>query len=174
MSQTAVSTQIQEGNGEKEVDPRMTIDFQTLLVNDGPQKDLSAYIFYSKVSEDGTKPTEKDLPFLTSNFTDARRVVVHDARGLKKTIDQNGFEYITHPKPGADYSNVDSVRRFYYPAMMHMIKEKSAVLPIPLGNLRTDKLLDLDAPRSSSSIIVYARLLSAPNMARSTTRIPVL
>jgi hypothetical protein len=124
MSQTSVFTQTQEANGQPEADPRMTDDFQTRLVGDGPQRDVSAYIFYSKVSEDGVKPTERDLPFLTPRFTDPRRVVIHDARGLNKTVDENGFEYIMHPKPDADYSNPDSIRRVYHPEMIQMIKKK--------------------------------------------------
>ena len=124
MSQTTFSTKTQEVKGRTEADPRMTDEFQTRLAGNGPQKDVSAYIFYSKVSEDGVKPTERDLPFLKPEFTDARRVIIHDARSLNKTIDETGFECIVHPKPSADYSSTDSIRRVYYPAMMQMIKQK--------------------------------------------------
>ncbi|KAK3385130.1 hypothetical protein B0H63DRAFT_393585 [Podospora didyma] len=114
----------------------MTDEYETRLVGAGPQKDVSAYIFYSKLSETGVKITEKDLPFLTSEFTDARRVVIHDARGLDKTLDQNGFEYITHPKPDADYSDEISIKRVYYPAMMQLIKEKLGASEVIIFNHR--------------------------------------
>ncbi|KAK4234326.1 hypothetical protein C8A03DRAFT_37904 [Achaetomium macrosporum] len=122
---TTVLTETQKTNGQvAEKDPRMTDEFQTHLVGSGPQQDVSAYIFYSKVSAEGVKPTEKDLPFLKGEFTDARRVVIHDARGQGKNLDENGFEYIAHPKPEADYSDANSVRQVYYPAMMQLIKQK--------------------------------------------------
>jgi hypothetical protein len=126
MSQPSASAQTAEvvHGVEEDHDPRMEGEFQTRLVSDGPRQDVSAYIFYSKVSPDGVRPGEGDLPFLAPEFTDARRVVIHDARGLGKTADENGFELIVHPKPDADYTNDDSIKRVYYPAMMQMIAQK--------------------------------------------------
>lgn len=109
---------------QPDLDPRSRDEFRTQLIGSGPQKDVLAHIFYSKTSEDGKKPSEGELPFLKPEFTEDRAVVIHDARGLDLTIDENGFEYFIHPKPEVDYSSEESVKKFYYPAMMKMIKEK--------------------------------------------------
>lgn len=119
MSEVATSTLAQP-----DIDPRSKDEYRTKLVGSGSQKDVLAHIFYSKASEEKGKPVQEDLPFLKPDFTDDRTVVIHDARGLNMTIDENGFEYITHPKPEADFSSEESVRKDYYPAMMKMIKEK--------------------------------------------------
>lgn len=109
---------------QSDLDPRSKDEFRTRLVGSGSQKDVLAHIFYSKTSEDGKKPSEGTLPFLTTEFTEDRTVVIHDARGLDLTVDENGFEYFNHPKPEANFSSEESIMRVYYPAMMNMIKEK--------------------------------------------------
>lgn len=124
MPSAGLPPQTQEVKDREGSDPRYIDEFQTSPAIAGRKDDLLAYIFYSKVSDDGQKPTETDLPYLKPAFTDARQVVIHNARDLHKTIDENGFEYITHPLPDADYSKQDSVRQFYYPSMIKMIKEK--------------------------------------------------
>lgn len=143
---TAVETQVVDI--QEESDPRAKDRFRTVLLGDGPQKDVLAHIFYTKVAEDGAKPTEKDLPFLKPQFTDDRTVVIHDARGLDKTVDENGFEYFSHPKPDADYSNDDSIKRVYYPAMMQMIKEKY------VSTITDPPLLHPDANRFGASEVM--------------------
>ncbi|RHZ54272.1 hypothetical protein CDV55_104666 [Aspergillus turcosus] len=136
MPEVASSVETQEVDIQGESDPRAEDKFRTVLLGDGPQKDVLAHIFYTKVAEDGAKPTEKDLPFLKPEFTDDRTVVIHDARGLDKTVDENGFEYFNHPKPDADYSTDDSIKRVYYPAMMQMIKEKFGASEVMIFNHR--------------------------------------
>jgi hypothetical protein len=95
-----------------EKDPRTTDEFKTYAVDGG--KDLSAYIFYSKLNAQGVKPTEKDLPHLSGEFADPRRVVIRDARGQDQLkLDDCGFEYFSQPVPEADYADDNSIRQIY-------------------------------------------------------------